>query len=135
MLLSHPIVKILNGNNPLLGAKNAQDIMAIANTYIVFTTFIFVLLTIAITGAGIWFARWFGISKEKEIRENMRDFFEEIDSDSKLSKRFAKELFKHKEISNELHRLVQSRVESELAQRATVNFSNKLTEDTGQKNE
>ena len=32
MLFSHPIVKILNGDNPLLGAKDIPDVMAIANT-------------------------------------------------------------------------------------------------------
>ena len=87
MLLAHPIVKILNGSNPLLGAKNVPDVMAIANTYIVFTTFIFVLLTIAITGAGIWFARWFGISKEKELPN---DFIAPTVKKSELRQRMRK---------------------------------------------
>jgi len=114
MLLGHPITKLFQSSNPLLGANNASEVISVANTYIVFTTFIFVLITILVTGAGIWFSKWFSITKEKEIRENMRDFFEAIDGDSKLSGKFVKELFEHREISDLLHKLVQARVEEEI---------------------
>ena len=48
MLLGHPIVKLFQNGNPLLGAGSASDVISVANTYIVFTTFIFVLITILV---------------------------------------------------------------------------------------
>nr|VFK27972.1 MAG: hypothetical protein BECKMB1821I_GA0114274_100552 [Candidatus Kentron sp. MB]VFK74487.1 MAG: hypothetical protein BECKMB1821H_GA0114242_100552 [Candidatus Kentron sp. MB] len=114
MLFSHPIVKIINGDNPLLGAKDIPDVIAIANTYIVFTTFIFVLLTIAITGAGIWFARWFGISKDREIRDNMYELSTKLHSDSDLAEKFIKELFSHEEISNKIALIAKDFIDFEL---------------------
>lgn len=115
MLLAHPIVEIFQPDNPLIKPESGSDVIAVANTYIVFTTFIFVVITIVITGAGLWFTKWFGLSKEKEIRENMRDFFESLNEDSKLCDRFVRELFEHKQISDLLHKLVQVRVKSELS--------------------
>lgn len=139
MLLGHPIVRLFQGDNPLLGADTASEVISVANTYIVFTTFIFVLITILVTGAGIWFSKWFSITKEKEIRENMRDFFDSIDSDSKLCERFVKELFEHREIAGLLHKLVQARVEEEISLRESeraegVDFTNDIL-DTDSGNE
>ena len=134
MLLGHPIASLFQRDNPLLGANGGSDVIAVANTYIVFTTFIFVLITIIVTGTGIWFTKWFGLTKHQEIRENMQDFFQNLDEDSQLANRFVKELFEHKEVSNLLHKLVQSRVESELASRSgedseCIDFSEDLSTD------
>jgi len=98
-----------------LGAK--IDVISIANTYIVFTTFIFVTFTILMGALGMWFAKWFSVTKEKEIRENMRDFFKAIDSDSVLAEKFVKGLLEREEISDRLQKLVVARVEEEIKAR------------------
>nr|VFK67161.1 MAG: hypothetical protein BECKUNK1418G_GA0071005_11286 [Candidatus Kentron sp. UNK]VFK72544.1 MAG: hypothetical protein BECKUNK1418H_GA0071006_11216 [Candidatus Kentron sp. UNK] len=46
-------------------SKCASDVIAIANTYIVYTTLILVIITIIATLAGIWFSKQFSLSKEK----------------------------------------------------------------------
>ncbi|MBK5929074.1 hypothetical protein [Halochromatium salexigens] len=125
---------LFQSNNALLNPQNGSDVIAVANTYIVFTTFIFVLMTIIVTGAGIYFSKWFGISKEKEIRENMQDLFESLNRDPVLSDRFVKELFEHKSVSDTLHKLVQARVEDEINLRTSekedaIDFSSQLSDD------
>jgi len=110
---AHPILEIFQADSPVLGADNGSEVIAVANTYIVFTTFIFVIITIILTAIGVGFAKWFGISKEKEIKENMRDLFEHIHSDSEVAKKFVKELFSNREISGHLQSLVEAKVEEE----------------------
>jgi hypothetical protein len=132
MLLGHPIAEIFQQDNPLIYSASGSDVIAVANTYIVFTTFIFVLITIIVTGLGIWFTKWFGLTKHQEIRENMHDFFHQLDKDSELANRFVKSLFDHKEISDLLHQVVQARVESEVKSRTgesdeNIDFSNDLS--------
>lgn len=134
ILLAHPIVKLFQANNPLLNPESGSDVIAVANTYIVFTTFIFVLITIIVTGGGIWFSKWFGLSKDQEIRENMRELFECIDSDDALAQNFVKRLFEHREIADLLHQLVQARVQDEIKERdieqeEAVNFSDDLSQE------
>lgn len=133
VLLAHPIAALFQRDNLILGASSGSDVIAVANTYIVFTTFIFVLITIIVTGTGIWFSKWFGLSKDHEIRENMRELFECLESDSALSQKFVKSLFENNAISELLHKLVQARVEDEIRERNTdkdsgVDFSDDLSQ-------
>lgn len=50
-------------NRPVL-----SDAVSIADTYIVFTTIIFVAITLFLTGAGLWFTQQFAASKELQIK-------------------------------------------------------------------
>nr|VFJ72045.1 MAG: hypothetical protein BECKFM1743A_GA0114220_106183 [Candidatus Kentron sp. FM]VFJ72791.1 MAG: hypothetical protein BECKFM1743C_GA0114222_106712 [Candidatus Kentron sp. FM]VFK19641.1 MAG: hypothetical protein BECKFM1743B_GA0114221_106342 [Candidatus Kentron sp. FM] len=140
MLLGHPIARLFQSQNPLINTQNASDVIAVANTYIVFTSFIFIMFTLIVAGLGLWFARWFSITKDKEITENLHTLFDALHANSQLADRFAKKLFEHEEISNKLHKLVQIRVERELEQRTlksgeTLDFSDKLTRDDGQRHD
>lgn len=133
VLLAHPIAALFQKDNLLLSASSGSDVIAVANTYIVFTTFIFVLITIIVTGTGIWFSKWFGLSKDHEIRENMRELFECLESDDALAQKFVKNLFENRAISDLLHKLVQVRVEDEIRERNIepddeVNFSDDLSQ-------
>ena len=76
------------------------------------------------------------MTKDKEIRENIRDIFSSLDNDSQLAKWFVKELFEHKEIADSLHKLVQAKVDSEIRvikEEGIINFSDKLVKENNEK--
>lgn len=109
------------------------------------------LFTIAITGAGIWFARWFGITKDKEIRESQRELLEKMESDPKLADTFISTLLKQQKVEKRVKSVVEPIINEytdklrSLAikgatQRTTktggeVNFSEKLTQESGRGDE
>ena len=110
--------------------------IAVANTYIVYTTFILVIIAILITLVGIWFSREFSLTKDKEIKENMYEFLEKLGSESQLADRFITELFKHKDISTKIISIAKSRLEIELKQASTEsgkaeNFGDDLRTEQG----
>lgn len=92
LLVGHPIASMFQKDNPLISSASGSDVIAVANTYIVFITLIFVLITLFITVAGIWFSKQFAIRKDKEIKDNMHDLFESLNKDGKLAKKFVKGL-------------------------------------------
>nr|VFJ78690.1 MAG: hypothetical protein BECKFW1821C_GA0114237_11972 [Candidatus Kentron sp. FW] len=116
LMLVDPMSKIFDGHRQIAAANTAADVVSIANTYIVFTTFIFVTITVVITAVGLWFAKSFSISKDEEIRESMRGFFETLYSDSKLADKFVKYLSKNDSISNRINAIVEERLQTELKQ-------------------
>jgi len=91
--------------------------MATANTYIVYTTFIFVVITLLVTAVGLYFAKWFGAVKEREIQDNMHDFFFNLNTDSTLADSFTKKLFKHTATKERLESLVDAKVKDEIKNR------------------
>lgn len=125
-------VSVLHDKHQLLRLGAKTDVISIANTYIVFTTFIFVMFTIVMGALGIWFSRWFSMTKEKEIRESMSDFFRAIDSDSVLAGKFVKGLLENDEISDMLRRLVDAKVQEEIKTRepegGLIDFTRALEE-------
>nr|VFK79038.1 MAG: hypothetical protein BECKSD772D_GA0070982_103320 [Candidatus Kentron sp. SD] len=115
---------------------SCSDVIAVANTYIVYTTFILVIIAILITLVGIWFSREFSLTKDKEIKENMYEFLEKLGSESQLADRFITELFKHKDISTKIISIAKSRLEIELKQASTEsgkaeNFGDDLRTEQG----
>lgn len=65
-------------------AISSSDSIAIANTFTVFVTFIFVVFTVAITLAGIYFSRWWSREKKQILSDNWTDMVKEIKENDKL---------------------------------------------------
>jgi hypothetical protein len=103
--------RIFSGRSAVI--PNGSDVISVANTYIVFITFIFVVITIFITGIGLYFTKWFGITKDREIRESMMEFFQKIDSDEKFAISFVKMLLENKIVSTNIQKIIAERVASE----------------------
>jgi len=103
--------------SPASWAVSSSDVMATANTYIVYTTFIFVVITLLVTAVGLYFAKWFGAVKEREIQDNMHDFFFNLNTDSTLADSFTKKLFKHTATKERLESLVDAKVKDEIKNR------------------
>lgn len=98
----------------------ASDVIAIANTYIVFTTLVLVIIAIIATLAGIWFTKQFSLSKEKEIRESAEDFFAEINSNSQFSDKFVKKLFANESILRKIEGSANIAIEQAEMKRLTA---------------
>nr|VFK52559.1 MAG: hypothetical protein BECKTC1821D_GA0114238_11913 [Candidatus Kentron sp. TC] len=149
ILIGHPLSKLfLPGESQ---SPNASDVISIANTYIVFTTFIFVMITIMIAISSMWFSKWFGSTKDKEIRENQRELLDKLESDPKLADTFISTLLKQQKVEKRVKSVVEPIIDEytdklktlatkELPQRTTktgeeINFSGKLTEESGREDE
>lgn len=63
---------------------STADSMAIANSFMVYVTFIFVVFTVAITLAGIYFSRWWSREKKQILSDNWTDMVKEIKENDKL---------------------------------------------------
>ncbi|WP_345969467.1 hypothetical protein WCX72_08975 [Sulfurimonas sp. HSL1-6] len=69
------------------------DSIAVANSFMVFVTFIFVVVTVAVTVAGFYFTRWWGREKKQVLNENWSELIETIKKDDKLMDKLRTELF------------------------------------------
>ncbi len=75
MLLGHPIVELFQQNNALLNPNNGSDVIAIANTYIVFYN-VYICSDYDNSNRywDIFLQKWFGISKEKRNKGEYAGF-------------------------------------------------------------
>ncbi len=78
---------------PRIQPQPIDDAIAIANTYIVFISIIFILFTIAITIGGYVFAKIFTIEKQREIYQNIIIIAEQVKGNEQTRKLFFKEVF------------------------------------------
>ena len=119
------LARIFHDDYQSYNNKCASDVIAIANTYIIYTTLVLVIIAIIATLAGVWFAKQFSLSREKEIRESAEDFFSEINSNSQFSDRFVKKLFANKSILRKIESAADTSIEqAEMRRRAAIQESN-----------
>lgn len=91
----------------------ASDVISTANTYIVFVTFIFLFITVLLTGVGIVFTRWVGITREREISDLVKDFQQTLQGKHKLAKKFVEEILKNETVSSAMAAEVAERIKAE----------------------
>ncbi|WP_309500042.1 hypothetical protein [Sulfurovum sp.] len=79
---------ISSGKNKLMTA----DSMAVANTFMVFVTFLVVIGTVGITVVGLYLSRWWSREKKQVLAENWSDMMEEVKKDKNLMSQLKEEL-------------------------------------------
>ena len=82
------LYEVITGKNKLVSA----DPISVANTFMVFVTFLVVVGTVGITAVGIYLSRWWGREKKQVLSENWSDMMETVKSDEKLMKRIKEDL-------------------------------------------
>ncbi|RLA83506.1 MAG: hypothetical protein DRG78_04235 [Epsilonproteobacteria bacterium] len=78
---------------PPLKPMDTANSMAVANSFMVFVTFIFVVATVVIALAGMYFTRWWSREKKQVLKDNWSEMIELVKDDSKLMKQLKEDLF------------------------------------------
>ena len=99
--------------------------MSVANTYIVFTTFLFVAATVGLVIVGYWFAHQFSVSKEEQLDRLYDEIRIGCSSDPKLGKALAEAILKNPKVSDIIIDKFESRVTQDSV---TEDRSNSLSE-------
>jgi hypothetical protein len=94
---------------------NVQDSIAVANSFMVFVTFIVVVGTVAITMGGIYFTKEFTRDKKLILSENLQDLKKEFLDKEEIRNQFLEILLKDKKaielIDEQLNKLSANRLE------------------------
>ncbi len=111
---------------------NPMDSISLANTFMVFVTFILVAITLIITLASIWFAKTVSEKKVDIIRDNIGDIVEALLKDKKLKDEVLKEIITQsngekilEEHISKLTRAQKAAFEKELKEK-TTHFNKEL---------
>lgn len=99
------------------GIPNPSDAVAIANTYIVFTTLIFVAFTVVLGIASYVFTQQFSASKEASEDRLIGDLRERMKSDAQLSQQTLNALLENPEVRSYLEERLAGKVDELLAER------------------
>lgn len=121
-----------------LWATVAIDGVAIANTYIVFTTFLFVGFTVLLAVAGILFAQEFSRSKESHLLEALEHMCGGIHKDEKLSTKLVESILGSVEGRRFLEEKLESKIDELITQRShtlrqSAEAAERLTESRSQR--
>nr|VFK60573.1 MAG: hypothetical protein BECKTUN1418D_GA0071000_11302 [Candidatus Kentron sp. TUN] len=97
---------------PSTNIDKPGDAISVANTYIVFTTIIFVAATVILVVIGFSFAKQFADSKDLQLEKLFGDILLEIESDDKRGKTLAKTLLENEYVINRIDELLDSKMQS-----------------------
>lgn len=89
------------------------DPIGLANTFMVFVTFIVVVGTVAITIAGIMFTSWFSRQKEAIIKDNIIEVTDALLENQSLKERVLEEILKQKPVKKEFLKLIDEHLKSQ----------------------
>jgi Zn-dependent peptidase ImmA (M78 family) len=78
---------------PVLKPMDIANSMAVANSFMVFVTFIFVVATVGITLAGMYFTRWWSREKKQVLKDNWSEMINLVKEDSRLMTQLKEDLF------------------------------------------
>jgi len=95
------------------------DAIAIANTYIVFTTLIFVGFTVVLGVAGYFFTQQFAASKEAEQLEVFSQLKQKIKQDEKLGISVLDSLLDNPDVKRHIEEQLQEKMEELIESRIT----------------
>lgn len=98
---------ILSTASQSLIKVSSGDAMSVANTYIVYTTLIFVIMTIMITGASIYLSQQNSLTKDLVMRSVAEELKIKIASDSQQ----AQDLMKSALSNPDVIRLIEERIQ------------------------
>ena len=95
----------------------AADAVAIANTYIVFTTIIFVGVTVILAVAGYVFTQQFSASKGAQERQLLEELRVKIKEDENVGIALADAMLENSDVKRHLHRLMSSKLDEIVSSR------------------
>lgn len=87
------------------------DAVAIANTYIVFTTLIFVGVTVLLAVAGYVFTQHFSATKHSQEREILDELKDRISTDEQLGVKLANAMLENSDVKRHLRRVLFIKVQ------------------------
>lgn len=86
------------------------DAVSIANTYIVFTTIIFVAITLFLTVAGLWFTQQFAASKELQIKHLMSEIESKLaENDEDIGVKLVDKAFANSDVSRHVQEILEAK--------------------------
>ncbi|MES2069255.1 MAG: hypothetical protein V4488_02830 [Pseudomonadota bacterium] len=87
------------------------DAISVANTYIVFTTIIFVATTIFLAVAGLWFTYQFASSKELQTTHLMKELEERlVENKDDMGIKFIDAALKNADVSRHLQEKIENKI-------------------------
>lgn len=95
------------------------DVIAVANTYIVFTTIIFVGFTVVLGIMGYLFTQQFTASKHAQVAEALEDLQEKLRTDEYKGIKLLEALLENPDVKQHLDHLLQSKVDSLIKDKAS----------------
>lgn len=88
-----------------------SDAISIANTYIVFTTIIFVAITLFLAVAGLWFTQQFATSKEMQMKHLIAEIEAKLlANDDDMGVELINTAFGNAEVSQHVQGILESKV-------------------------
>ena len=85
-----------------------SDAISIANTYIVFTTIIFVAITLFLAVAGLWFTQQFATSKELQIKHLISEIETKlIENDDEVGIKLVDKVFTNPDVSRHVQEILE----------------------------
>lgn len=113
-----------------LDTSKLSDSVSVANTYIVFTTFFFVGITVLIGLAAILFTQQFSLSKETQLQQLVSELEGQIKTNrNDVSVKFLSEAFSNADFINSFEETLKSRVK-ELIERIENETRDKVRSDS-----
>jgi len=89
---------------------NPGDAVSIANTYIVFTTIIFVGVTLVVAIAGYVFSQQFAASKRSQENQIIEDLRDQIKTDEKLGIKLTNSILENPDTSRHIDMMITSKI-------------------------
>jgi len=90
---------------------SSADAVSIANTYIVFTTIIFVGVTVLLAVAGYVFTQHFSSTKSSQEREILDELKEKVKTDEQVGIKLTTKLLENPDVKRHLSRLLNLKVD------------------------
>lgn len=106
-------------------ATAAANTASVANTYIVFTTLIFVVVTLILTIAGIIFTHQFSLSKSEEFENVINDIADKMQDDDNISYMIVNKLLRKSEVRVYLKSAIDEMLKESLKDRSDYSDHNK----------
>ena len=109
---------------------NPMDSVSLANTFMVFVTFILVGVTLVITLASIWFAKTVSEKKIDIIRDNIKEIVESLLTNKNLQDEVFKEIIEQANVKKALGKHIE-----ELTKAQRDDFTNEIENTTKKLND
>lgn len=109
---------------------NPMDSISLANTFMVFVTFILVAITLVITMASIWFAKTFSEKKVDIIKDNIKEIVEALLKNQNLKDDVFKEIIQQANVK----KLLKEHIE-ELTKAQKADFDKEIKDITKKMND
>lgn len=96
------------------------DAVAVANTYIVYTTFVIAVAAVALTIMGFIFTQQFAVEKEAHLANAFAALCDFVDDGEGKAEELGKQVMGHPDVIRHVEQLLREKVTEELRRRKTI---------------